>query len=151
MRFPSFWAYIDDLIYSGGIRAAFEVKGELKLQREEEDKKTPKRKKEDDIYRWFANRKREEFFVRRTADTVKYSECSYAIIRKFGNQLIRATATRPVADPYVIALAMAGNCTVVTQENPMGKKTRIPHVCAYYKIPCIDLYKFVKEQENLHI
>ena len=114
------------------IRAAFEVKAELVKQREAEG----------DIYRWFSSRN--EFFVQRTPDIATYSS---EIINRFGRQLIRSTATRTVADPYVIALARAESRIVVTQEKPKDRKVNIPSVCQYYGIRCIDLHRFANEQD----
>ena len=149
--FPSFWECIDDLIRQGVIRAAFEVKAELIKQRDEvekellnqyEEDKKAKQKAEGDIYRWFSSK--DEFFVRRTQDIATYSS---EIINRFGRQLIRPTATRTVADPYVIALARADNRIVVTQEKPKDRKVNIPSVCQYYGIRCIDLHRFANEQD----
>jgi len=46
------------------------------------------------------------------------------------------------ADAFVIAHAMADKGAVVTFESakcPESQKIRIPHVCAHFGVPCIDL------------
>ena len=55
---------------------------------------------------------------------------------------------RSLADPWVIAFAMANNAVVVTKEYPVGngsKKIRIPDVCEYYKIPWMDDFTFLPD------
>lgn len=61
----------------------------------------------------------------------------------------------PVADPFVIACARIKQGTVVTEEGwrrdapPLTLKlnaAKIPNVCDYFKIPCIDLEEFMHQQ-----
>ena len=138
-RIPSFWKCLDDLIQRGVIRAPFEVKQELRRQQEE--KKKEAEGAQQDIYRWFSQR--DEFFVKATEEILEYAS---EIARKFP-KLVRKTTPREVADPYVIALARAESCTVVSQEKPKPKTINIPSVCGYYDIRYIDLFDFVKEQD----
>jgi hypothetical protein len=44
-----------------------------------------------------------------------------------------------VADPFVIALAKMRNGCVVTEESLKANSARIPNVCAYFKIECINV------------
>lgn len=62
---------------------------------------------------------------------------------------------RPVADPFVIACAKRYSATVVTEEGwnhsatslvPKPNARKIPNVCEYFKIPCINLEAFMREQ-----
>ena len=53
------------------------------------------------------------------------------------------------ADPFVIALAMDGgpNWTVVTDEHPGSVESRkIPFVCGYEKVPCINVQGLMKAE-----
>lgn len=134
-RLPSFWKCLDDLIHRGLIRAPFEVKGELRRQQEETESA------KQDLYRWFSQR--DEFFVKATEETLAYAS---EITRRF-SKLVRKTTPREVADPYVIALARAESCTVVSQEKRKPRTVNIPLVCEYYGIRHIDLFDFVKEQD----
>jgi len=52
----------------------------------------------------------------------------------------------PVADPFVIACAKAHNGTVVTEEALKPNAAKIPNVCQHFKIPCINLQKFMQYQ-----
>jgi len=53
----------------------------------------------------------------------------------------------PVADPFVIAKAKVLNGCVVTQEKYKENAAKIPNVCKHFEILCIDLEKFM-ENEN---
>ena len=50
----------------------------------------------------------------------------------------------PVADPFVIAKAKVINATVVTNEKNNPNGARIPNICEYFKVECINLEKFLK-------
>ena len=52
----------------------------------------------------------------------------------------------PVADPFIIACAKIKNGTVVTEEQLKPNAAKIPNVCAHFKVPCIDLEKFMQQQ-----
>jgi hypothetical protein len=52
----------------------------------------------------------------------------------------------PVADPFVIAAAKVRSGTVVTQERDKANAAKIPNVCGYFGIPCIDLESFMTAQ-----
>ena len=52
----------------------------------------------------------------------------------------------PVADPFVIACAKIKGGTVVTEEQLKPNAAKIPNVCAHFKVPCIDLEKFMQQQ-----
>ncbi|MCD2450991.1 DUF4411 family protein [Methylicorpusculum oleiharenae] len=53
----------------------------------------------------------------------------------------------PVADPFVIACAKINQGTVVTEELFKPNATKIPNVCQYFQIPCIDPEKFMQQQD----
>jgi hypothetical protein len=52
----------------------------------------------------------------------------------------------PVADPFVIACAKIKGGTVVTEEQLKPNAAKIPNVCAHFKVPCIDLERFMQQQ-----
>ncbi|EQD48048.1 Uncharacterized conserved protein UCP008505 [mine drainage metagenome] len=52
----------------------------------------------------------------------------------------------PVADPFVIACAKIKGGTAVTEEQLKPNAAKIPNVCAHFKVPCIDLEKFMQQQ-----
>jgi hypothetical protein len=54
---------------------------------------------------------------------------------------------RPVADPFVIAKAKCTpNSCVVTLEKYKPDAPKIPNVCEYFNIDCIDLEEFMKRE-----
>ena len=61
----------------------------------------------------------------------------------------------PVADPFVISCAKTRNGTAVTEEgwdrssSTLALKpnaAKIPNVCDHFKVPCINLEEFMKQQ-----
>ena len=55
---------------------------------------------------------------------------------------------RSGADPFIIALAMVNNGTVVTEENATGNMTKphIPDVCGDLGVTCLNLMEYIEEQ-----
>lgn len=51
-----------------------------------------------------------------------------------------------VADPFVIALALAKGGCVVTAEKYKPNAPKIPTLCKKYGIPCVDLSGFMKQE-----
>lgn len=54
---------------------------------------------------------------------------------------------KPVADPFVIAKAKLLKGCVVTEENRRPNAAKIPNVCDYFNIDCVNLEGFM-EKEN---
>ena len=54
---------------------------------------------------------------------------------------------KPVADPFIIGKAKISNGIVVTQEQWKKNSAKLPNVCEYFKVECIDL-EFFMEKEN---
>jgi len=52
----------------------------------------------------------------------------------------------PVADPFIIACAKINGGTVVTEEQIKPHAAKIPNVCQYFNVPCIDLERFMQQQ-----
>lgn len=53
---------------------------------------------------------------------------------------------KPVADPFVIARAKVLNCQVVTTEVFRDNSAKIPNVCKYFSVQCINLEKFMEQE-----
>lgn len=53
---------------------------------------------------------------------------------------------RPIADPFVIALAEAINGCVVTQEKEKPNAAKIPNVCDHFDIECTNLQGFMERE-----
>ena len=127
--FPSLWTKIDQLIDDGVLIASDEVKEELS-------------KKDDEVFDWA--KKRSRMFVPLTTEIQK---AAAEILSKF-DRLVDSRKDRSEADAFVIALAKVENCSVVTAERHSGTATRprIPNVCEYYGIRCVNILQFIREQ-----
>ena len=63
-------------------------------------------------------------------------------------QHIEALITPSVADPWVIAFAMAENAVVVTKESSSAtptKRIKIPDVCRAMNVPFLNDFEFARE------
>lgn len=133
--FSSLWAEIDDLAALGTLQSTREVFNELQNSNESVH-----------IQEWakahkgvFAMPSNEELeFVQKIFQVKRFD----ALIGQ--KALLKGT---PVADPFVIAAAAVKQGTVVTQERLKPNAAKIPNVCAHFKIPCIDLERFMKLQK----
>jgi len=127
-NFPPFWERLDDLIRDGRLCSPRDVKEEII-------------KKEDGLYSWLDERP--QMFVELEEDI---QQDARVILAEFP-LLTKQIEGRNPADPFVIALAKARGCTVITQEG-MGSpsRPRIPLVCKYYGIKCMDILGLVREE-----
>lgn len=135
-RFPTLWDRFNQMVDIGQIISVREVKNEIEGHY----------KKERRINQWarenskiFSVPSKEEMLFVQVIFKVEHFQ---AVISK-KNRL----EGKPVADPFIIAKAKIIDGTVVTNEanNPNG--TKIPNICEYFNIRCIDLEKFM-EVEN---
>ncbi len=60
-------------------------------------------------------------------------------------ELVDDKKGRSLADPWVIAHAIAEKAIVVTTEMLASKKIKIPDVCIDYKVPWIPEFEFAKK------
>jgi len=134
-RFPSFWEHLTALAASGRLQSVSEVWKEL-----DRDKTRPF------LVKWLEDHK--SLFPTPTAAETAYVAGIFAVpafqaLVKFKNRLEGS----PVADPWVIARAAQLQATVVTEESADPKVTRIPAVCAHFKVPCLN-FEGVMAQEG---
>ncbi len=131
--FPGVWEKIDELIDECKIISVDDVYIELSS-------------KDDDIYKWAGNRKH---IFKELGDEIQGSATK--ILDTHAN-LIDPRIKKSSADPFLIAVARVHGGIVVTEENYSGSdhKSKIPDVCRYYKIDCIDLLKMLR-RENLKL
>jgi hypothetical protein len=62
-------------------------------------------------------------------------------------ELVKALSGRTQADPFVIGLARVRKAIVVTQERGGNRaRPRIPLVCDYFEVPCIDIVGFIRQR-----
>ena len=126
---PQYWRILDDLAQQGTIFAPIEVKREIE-------------KTDDGLYAWL--RKRSYFF--RDVDLRVQRELR-RIMASHG-RLVDSIKQRSIADPWVIAFAIAEDAVVVTKEEPAGPSSRrikIPDVCHALDVPWMNDFEFAKE------
>ena len=128
-----YWEIIDSLAQKGIVFITSEVLKELL-------------KIDDEISQWIKDRK---YFVKEIDDRVQ--ECLWKIYETnpVHNNLVNDVKNRSIADPWVIAHAMAEDATVVTKEDMYAgqnfRKIKIPNVCENMGVPCMDDFEFIRE------
>jgi len=96
-------------------------------------------KVDDDLDKWI--QERPHIFKEVTVDVQKNLR---QILSQF-RALVDAKKDRSMADPWVIAHAMAEKAVVVTKESSAPSKIKIPDVCRALNVPCIDDFSFCTE------
>lgn len=127
--FQTLWAQIEDAIAAGQIRSVDEVQRELA-------------RRDDDARQWADAQT--DLFVPLELPIQQ----SAKQILSVHPRLVGQGGRRSAADPFVIALAMVRNGTVVTEETARGNLTspRIPDVCADLGVPCLNLMEYIEAQ-----
>jgi len=128
--FDDYWRKLDDLAQAGEVFATEEVKREID-------------KVDDTLKEWLGER---DYFFRNIDDKVQ----GY-LAKVFKNpnhqRLVDATKQRSIADPWVIAHAMAEDAIVVTKEQfetNATKRIKIPNVCEAMGVDWIDDFEMVR-------
>ena len=131
-RFPSFWIRFNELVSSGRAGSVSEVEEELSrglgLISAVQDLK----------------QLNNNFFAQPSSAEQSFVAGIFAVPH-FRNLLsARAIATgTPVADPFVIAKAAIMGMCVVTEEKDSPNAAKIPNVCNYFNIECINLQQLM--------
>lgn len=127
--FRGLWENIEGAIAAGEVRAVDEVRGELA-------------KRDDDAKQWA---ERQSGLYCPLTDDIQQATTN---ILRAHSALVKAGGKRSGADPFVIALALARNGTVVSEETLSGNtsKPRIPDVCKDLGIPVLNLMGYIEEQ-----
>jgi len=60
-------------------------------------------------------------------------------------ELVDTKRDRSMADPWVIAHAMAEGAVVVTKEQFAPRRIKIPDVCQAFGVRCMDDFQFLRE------
>lgn len=134
MVFKSIWAELDDLVKRKKLISTREVWNEL--QRGNPDQHTNE---------WLQARK-EIFTMPSKAELLFVAQIFQ--IHHFQGLIGQRQRLKgdPVADPFVIACAKINHGTVVTEEQLKPNAAKIPNVCSHFKVPCIDLEGFMRQQ-----
>lgn len=132
--FKSVWLGLDGLVASGSLVSTREVWNELQQG-------VPNQQVQD----WLLKNKH-IFQVPTTAELQRVAQILaiphfQALIGK--KQQLNGT---PVADPFVIALAMTCGGTVVTEEELKPNAAKMPNVCVHFNVPCVNLESFMQVQ-----
>lgn len=130
-RCPKYWEILDDLGKKEIVFCPDQVKREID-------------KVDDALKAWLNSR---PHFVRQETEEVQ--QYVRKILEAFPN-LISVGANRSMADPWVIAHAIAEDAVVVSKEyivNATQKSSRvkIPDVCRHFRVSYIDDFKFMDE------
>lgn len=131
-RFPSFWEKFNFAIASGDIISTNEVFREIE-------------KKEDSVFSWAKTHK--DIFTEPIAFEMDFVTRIFSERPHF-QQMIeekKRLKGQPVADPFIIAKAYIEERCVVTTEKWKKNSAKIPNVCEYFGIPCVDFEGFMKE------
>ncbi len=132
--FKSIWHGLDELSKQQKLISTREVWNEM--QRGNSDQHTNE---------WLKTRK--EIFTTPTTEELQFVAEIFKIPHFQGliGQKQRLKGD-PVADPFVIACAKVRKGTVVTEEQFKPNAAKIPNVCQYFNVPCIDLEEFMHQQ-----
>lgn len=128
----SYWEIVERLGKRGMLFVPQEVKKEID-------------KVDDKLQDWFKGKN----FLIRNID-VNVQNCLKRLYAKDKSHLNLANNIkgRSLADPWVVAHAMAEQAIVVTKEfsssSPDPKKVKIPDVCKNMGVECIDDFEFIK-------
>lgn len=129
--FPIIWDNVSDLIDAAGLIAPEEVREELRMGA-------------DDLYDWVCAR--EQMFVPLTIEI----QTAVADILAVHPQWVPTDRSRNMADPFVVAVARAKGCTVVSGElwgnSPRPDRVKIPNVCDSFGIQHIQFLDMMREQ-----
>ena len=124
-----YWEILEKLAQDGRVFAPVEVKREI-LQHD------------DGLAVWIKTR---PYLFRDI--TLEVQDHLRQIMKSY-DRLVDSTRRRSIADPWVIAFAIAENAIVVTKEMPVGpnsKRIKIPDVCQALNVPWMDDFRFARE------
>lgn len=130
-----YWDIIDSLGKQGIVFIPQEVMSELQ-------------KKDDNLKKWLKDKKHLEHKI-----DLKVQNCLKEMYNNNPSHklLTNSEKNRSMADPWVIAHAMAEKAVVVTKEtkdtSPSSKKVKIPNVCENMNIECIDDFEFIRRMK----
>jgi len=128
--FPAVWKRFEGVIDQGELGASEEVFLEIE-------------RRDDEVHAWAKARKAKLFVA---IDEEQQGHVS-AILDKH-ERLVDTRKNRSAADPFVIALAIAKGCAVVTAEAATGKPERpnIPDVCSGMGVRSLNLVEFFRDE-----
>lgn len=129
-RFPSLWKRFDAMVAEGQFTSTREAHREL----------------EDGLpYALGWAKANEQLFPAPTADEARFVVAIYGVKHFQGNietqKLLKGGKN---ADPFLIARANCCKGTVLTMEQLKPNAAKIPNICDHFKVPCVDLERFME-------
>ncbi len=127
--FPSVWQKFDELMSKGMVCSVEEVYLEIIAQT-------------DSLSDWVSKNK--DIFLPLDEEI----QLNTKKILSTHSNLLDIKKNKSGADPFIIAVAMAYKCSVVTEEKPSGgpDRSKIPDVCKYYGIECITILDMLRRE-----
>lgn len=135
-RFPTLWKRFYQSVESGQVVSVREVKNEIDGHYNKERRINKWAKQNLGLFT--APTLEEMHFVQ---EIFKVEHFQAIISRK---NLLRG---KPVADPFVIAKAKVIPGTVVTNEAYKPHGAKIPNICEYFNVKCVNLEKFMEVED----
>jgi len=133
--FPGFWDLFNEAVANGNILSVREVKNEINNY-----------SRKDELEAWAKSNP--EFFHDPVVKELQFITKIYSVPMFFNSinqkKLIKGD---PLADPFIVAKAYVEQGTVVTLEKFKPNSGRIPNICDHFKIPCIDLQMFLRQND----
>jgi hypothetical protein len=133
-RFPSFWEKFNELKVNREIISVREVRREIEFL-----------KRDDNLDEWLKNNT--DFFEDPSVEELEFITKIYNV-QHFHQNLENKKLLKggPFADPFIIAKAKINNATVVSQEKYKKNAAKIPNICEYFNIDCINLEGFLTKE-----
>ncbi len=133
--FRSFWNLFETYVIDGQIVSVRDVKKEI--EKKEGIKALPKRLEALNRSFFRNPNKEDSVFITRMFQ-----------IPQFRNSIKqdKLLSNDPYADPFIIAKAQSLKGTVVTEEKHSPNSGKIPTICEYYQICCINLEQFFSKE-----
>jgi hypothetical protein len=134
-QFPSIWQKFDSMVTLNNIISVKEVYEEIIIQG------IPAFLK-----KWIMDHS--YMFLKPSKEEIEFIKNIF-LVNHFKQLISRKSILqgRHVADPFIIASAYANEGTLVTQEKYKENGARIPNICQYFDIPCINLEEFMEIEE----
>ena len=136
-RFPSLWEKFESMIEDDKIISVREVANEINSYGNE-----------DRLIEWARTHK--EIFLKPNREELLFVTEIFKI--EHFQTLIRKKERlqgKPVADPFIIGKAKIVKGIVVTQEQWKENSAKLPNVCEYFEVECIDLESFMEKKNWL--
>ncbi|MCB5285818.1 MAG: DUF4411 family protein [Candidatus Cloacimonetes bacterium] len=134
-HFSSVWHEMESLVILGTVISVSEVHEELKVQ------SIPQFLKD-----WISDHK--YMFLDPSSEEAQFMIDMFSL-KRFNDILNKklALTSVPFADPFLIAKAYCSDGTIVTEERDKPNSVRIPTICDYYGVNCINLKQFMEIQK----